>query len=399
VPGTRGAEEVGEGAVRLAAPRSVPSARLRLSCFTAAAFAVLGVYLPFWPAWLASRGLSIEQIGTLTMAGAWVRGLSLPAWAHFADRSGRRKPWVVALAALSVLAFVPFGFAGSFAALLGLTLAFSAFHAAVHPLGENLTVLLAREKTLSYGSVRVWGSLAFLVVSTAAGVALDGGRERVAFALVLGGLVLTALAALALPDLVAPPPPRASRAPLREVLVERPIVAVLLGSGVLQASHAMYYVYGTLHWSAAGHSKSTIGMLWAEGVVAEVVLLFAAGPLLRRFRDESLMALAIAGGTVRWAALGLSADLAVLAGTQWLHALSFAAAHLATMGFLARAVVPERSATATSLYGMFNIAAHALTILAITPVFDAHGGAAFFPMIALAALGGSLAIAGMRRAA
>ena len=130
-----------------------------------------------------------------------------------------------------------------------------------------------------------------------------------------------------------------------------------------------------------------------------MLLIYAASPLLRRFGDVKVMVIAVFGGAIRWTVLGTTTDLAALAAVQWLHALSFAAAHVATMGYIARAVPADRSATATSLYGTFNIAAHALTILAITPVFDAHGGSAFLPMIGVAALGGALAAHGMRRSA
>jgi MFS transporter, PPP family, 3-phenylpropionic acid transporter len=375
------------------------STRVRLSLFTASSFATLGVHLPFWPAWLEARGMSTVQIGTLTMAWAWTRGLTLPVWAHFADLSGRRKPWVIALAWLSLLAFSPFTFAREFEGLLALTIVFAAFYSAVHPLAENVVLLATREGKLSYGSVRMWGSISFLVVSRCAGDVLDGGHEERAYSLVLAALAFTAIVAFALPDVAAAPAVRRAKMPIREVLSHKPLLAALVGSGVLQASHAVYYVFSTLHWSAAGHSKSTVGTLWAEGVVAEVLLIYLASPLLRRFGDVKLMAIAVLGGAIRWTVLGTTTDLAALAAVQWLHALSFAAAHVATMGYIARAVPADRSATATSLYGTFNIAAHALTILAITPVFDAYGGSAFLPMIGVAALGGALAAHGMRRTA
>jgi PPP family 3-phenylpropionic acid transporter len=131
-------------------------------------------------------------------------------------------------------------------------------------------------------------------------------------------------------------------------------------------------------------------------VVAEVVLFVFATQILRRWSAAQLMALAAVGGILRWTALGLSSDMYVLAGVQWMHALSFAAAHVATMSFIGHAVPPERSATAQSLYSAFNIAAHALTVGAITPVFAEHGGRAFLPMALLSIGGGALAAYGMR---
>jgi PPP family 3-phenylpropionic acid transporter len=368
----------------------------RLSLYLAAAFSFLGVNIPFWPAWLEGRGMTTAQIGALSASWAWSRGIASPVWAHFVDRSGRRRIWIVSLGWAAAACFVPFAFSRSFGVLLALTVLLGSVHAPVFPLAENQVVLLERERRLAYGPVRVWGSIGFLAAATLAGTMLDDGRGERTYALVLATLVLGALASLAIPETTTPPPPVARKLPLRDVLSQRTLVLALAGSGIVQASHAPYYVFSTLHWKAAGHSTTAIGALWSEGVLAEMVLFLAASRLVGRFGPVRLMQAAVAGALLRWTALASSTDVAVLAGVQWMHALSFGAAHVATMSFLGRAVPQERSATAMSVYGMFNIAAHVLTVAAITPVFDLHGGLAFLPMGALAALGGGLAIAGMR---
>ena len=43
-------------------------------------------------------------------------------------------------------------------------------------------------------------------------------------------------------------------------------------SALIQGSHALYYGFSTIHWTAAGLSPGVIGLLWAEGVVVEVLL-------------------------------------------------------------------------------------------------------------------------------
>ena len=49
-----------------------------------------------------------------------------------------------------------------------------------------------------------------------------------------------------------------------------PGVAQIDPGSLLQASHAVLNGFSTLHWRAAGSSESMIGVLWAEGVVAEI---------------------------------------------------------------------------------------------------------------------------------
>ncbi len=47
--------------------------RLRLALFYGASFAAIGISLPYWPVWLAARGLAPSEIGLLLAASFWPR--------------------------------------------------------------------------------------------------------------------------------------------------------------------------------------------------------------------------------------------------------------------------------------------------------------------------------------
>jgi PPP family 3-phenylpropionic acid transporter len=63
---------------------------VRLAWYYAAAFAVIGVSMPFWPLWLKSRGLSVEDIGLVVAIGIAAKALANPLIASTADRMGER---------------------------------------------------------------------------------------------------------------------------------------------------------------------------------------------------------------------------------------------------------------------------------------------------------------------
>lgn len=370
-----------------------------MAAFFAISVAMLGVFIPFWPAWLEARGASKLEIGRLVAAWAWSRGIAGLLLAYVVDRSGERRRWILGLSIASTLSFVPFGFASGFPALLALTVVFGALHAQVIPLGENMILFESRRLGFSYAGVRWFGSLSFLVVSVLTGWLLEGGHAERAWTLALGFLALTCVGAMALPkhcEDAPAAPPRRPRSPLRELVRRRSLLAVLTGLGVLQAAHAVYYAYSTLHWSAAGHSTTTIGWLWAEGVLAEIVLFAAVGAGRVRISERGLLLAAVAASLLRWSVLAGTTELTWLAATQWLHAFTFAAAHLAAMGYLARHVDVALSATAQSVYASVNIAVHAIAVDRSATLYAAHGGDAFWPMLPLAAIGGAVAWLGMR---
>lgn len=362
----------------------MPGDAVRLSFFYVAFFVFGGIHMPFWPVWLAAKGIDAAGIALILSTGIGVKVVVNPLIAHFADRSGARRSIMLALIAGATVCFAAFFFVDGFAPILFVNLVFLAFWAPVMPLGESLTLLAARARGFDYGRVRLWGSLAFVAAAAGAGVLLAGRPGESVLYLLLPAAVLMLLAVAAVPDARAPA--ATGRFAALELLGSRPFLTMLLACTLAQASHAAYYAFATLHWQASGHSEAVIGALWAEGVVAEVVL-FAAGPaVLRRCSPAALIVLAGAAGIARWAALAASAALPVLILAQALHAFTFGAAHLGAIHFIARHVSPSVSASAQSLYSATVMGLGiGIAIFAVGPLYTVSPAGAFFAMIVLSA--------------
>ncbi len=293
---------------------------------------------------------------------------------------------MVLLAAITLVGMALFALADRFWMLMGLSLVTGATFAAILPLGEALALQATRAQRLSYGRVRLWGSIAFIVAAIGAGRALQASGPEIVLPLLLLALGLTVASCLALPD--RPRAPRGLPLGLARLLRQPGLVAFVLAAGLIQASHVVYYGFATLHWRAAGHGEAVIGWLWAEGVLAEVVLFAFAGAVLRRLPPLPLLAVAGGLATLRWAATALSSDLVVLLAAQALHAASFGAAHLATVHYLRDQTPPALHASAQGFYAAIG---GALLSGLLTPVagwlYGAAGGAAFWAMAVVALLG------------
>jgi PPP family 3-phenylpropionic acid transporter len=372
---------------------------VRLAAFYGAVFAVVGVQLPFWPVWLEAQGLDAGEIGLLIAASFWPRVITSLLIPHHADRLGERRRPMVLLAAITLFGVALFALADRFWMFMGLSLVTGATFAAILPLGEALALQEAHEHRLSYGRVRLWGSITFIVAAIAAGRALQQSGPEVVLALLLLTLGMAVVTCLALPE--RPPAARAGMPLGLDRLVRQPgLVSFVLASGLIQASHVVYYGFATLHWRAAGHGGAVIGWLWAEGVVAEIVLFACAGTILRRLSALQLLVLAGGLSVLRWAATALSTDLAVLIPAQTLHAASFGAAHLATMHHLRDHTPPELQASAQGFYAAIG---GALLSGLLTPIggwlYGRTGGEAFWAMAAIALVGTIAAVRLMRRKA
>ena len=152
-------------------------------------------------------------------------------------------------------------------------------------------------------------------------------------------------------------------------------------------------MFGTIHWREAGLPDDVIGALWAEGVLAEIILFAFSGAVLARISPIRLMYIAAIGGIVRWVILANTTDIGVLFATQWLHGLTFGAAHLAAMHYMLQTVPEHMSASAQSLYSGFAIGlVMGLTMLVAGGLYENFAGGAFYTMIGLSAAGGAAAI-------
>lgn len=384
------------------------AARLRtvgaLAGFYVASFSVLGVYMQFFPVWLQdARGCSAADV-TEVLAGQIVaRTVAGPLWARRVDAHGRPRSVLRLLAAASVLAFAAFLLAhGKLALFLGSTL-FGLCYPPMHPILDALTMRTCTPLGVSFGRVRIWGSVAFLTAIVGVGMALPGlngdGAQRAAaapwvFGITLSALIATAAAAVALPDARALP---ARRAPLRELLSSGWFLVFLVGAGLIQGSHAAYYNLSTLHWRDHGVGADRASVLWAEGIVAEIVLFALARRALQDWRPTTWLLLGAAGAAVRWCVLAATTSVPLLLATNWLHAASFGCTFLGSLQFIQRRVADDRQATAQGLLGAACSGVFtALGALLAGRLYEQSPARAFGAMAAMAAAGG-LAILVLRQ--
>ena len=383
----------------LALPAAAPwrygsrvSPALRLSLFYATIFGLVGMHLPFWPVWLAGRGLDAAEIGLVTAAGQLVRALATPAIGSLADRAQDRRTVMVSLTVMALAAGSAFYVSQGFWAILFVTVLLTISHGALGPLIENLTMLVTTAKGLSYGRVRSLGSVAFILMAIGGGFIMDGRSSETVLAVVVIWLVLTVAAAFVLP---VPPPvphgvPRGEALPLlRQPMFRWLLLAVTL----IQSSHAVYYAFGTLEWRRLGIPDGVIGALWAMGVAGEVVFFVFAHSVLKRVTPLTLLALSGAGGVVRWMLMPVVTAWPLLMAVQLLHIATFACCHLAMMTIFSRAIPITHSATAQGLSASMAMGLGMGSMMALAGVlFTAFGADAYRFMAVVAGLGIAAAV-------
>lgn len=374
---------------------AIVSPALRMSLVYGALFATVGVHLPFWPVWLAGRGLSASEIGLVIATGFVMRGVTAPWIGSLSDRAPDRRIVLGIAAGAALLAGVLFHFSSGLASILAVSAIMSIAFGAVGPLCENLAMLLATARAFDYGRVRALGSTAFVIAAVAGGWFLAGRSSEAVLAMVVALLGLVAASCLVLP--AAPPaPPATARGEVAPLLRQPMLLWLLAAVTLIQCSHAFFYGFGTLEMRRMGIPEGVIGILWSCGVLGEIVLFWRGQAVLRRLDPVALVAIAGLGGVLRWSLMMLTAAIPVLALVTFLHALTFACCHLGMMILIARAVPVSHSATAQGLFtAIANSFGMGVAMAFAGWLYAVFGALGYAGMAAMAAAG--LGAAGMVR--
>jgi PPP family 3-phenylpropionic acid transporter len=277
------------------------------------------------------------------------------------------------------------------------------------PLGEALGLRASLWHGFAYAPVRAAGSVAFLIVNVAAGAAIASAGAAPIIWMVAAGLLVTAALGALHPGGGAPPSretggaDRARRGELRRLVGAPAFLAAALTIAAGQASHSVYYVYSVLDWRAQGIGATTIGGLWAFGVVTETALMLGPGRAwVARLGSAGAMAIAALAGMLRWGSMAFAPPLPLLWPLQVLHALTFAIAHLGFMAFVAAAVPPRLAGSAQgAAVGAVTGLAMAGAALGGAAIVERFGTSAAYGLsaaLSAASLAGAMALARFWRA-
>ena len=298
----------------------------RLSGFYFFYFASLGALVPYLSLYLKTHGYSALQIGVLvgTIPATKIFAPYIIGWLADIDGRGMRiVRWANFLAVLVfALVFLHSGFYWLALVLTG----FSFFWNSALPQFEATTLNHLGDHVHHYSNIRLWGSLGFIVM-----VVLLGEWFETASIDNLLGILLGLLLAIWLASLLAPSAPCRhdhEHVAIVHVIRQPVVLAFLVICFLMLLSHGPYYTFYTIYLEDHGYSRRLIGLMWAVGVIAEVVMFLLLPRFFSRLGVRFLLLLTFALTSLRWLLIGFfPSHLVVLLFAQLLHAFSFGVFH------------------------------------------------------------------------
>jgi PPP family 3-phenylpropionic acid transporter len=360
-------------------------------------FGALGIFLPYFSLWMVAHGLSPTAATRVIALTPLMSLVSPPLVGLWAD-ARRLRGWLLRAGSVATwLAFLGFFWARARWELVATTALFAFCRAPLTPLIDATALDRARRDGISYGRLRLWGSLGFLVAVAGAGVLAEQAGLPVLIVATTVILALVALCALALPA----PPPESHREVVGawlHLLASGEwwifFAAVMLG----QVATAAYDSAFSLHLSRLGFGGRFIGIAWATGVAAEIGFMALSARLLEHLGAARLFALSLLAAVVRWSLLArVTAPLLILC-LQPLHGITFGLFWVSAV-----TLVRERGRAApTAAQGLFAAALGGGSVVGMNlagALLEAGGGRTLYSAAALAAAAGTACAAWYARRA
>ena len=171
-------------------------------------------------------------------------------------------------------------------------------------------------------------------------------------------------------------------------MIRQPVVlAFLLVCFLMLVSHGPYYTFYSIYLEIHGYSRGMIGLLWAIGVMAEVIVFLLIHRILLTVDLRRLLLITFALTAARWVLIGYFIDnLSVLFFAQLFHAFSFGVFHAVSISLVHRFFIGRHQGRGQALYASLSFGAGgAVGSLLSGLLWDQIAHAALFTLAAIVA--------------
>jgi len=305
-------------------------------------FGVLGIFLPYFNLYCYHLDFSGLQIGILSALRSVAMVLFSLLWSILADRLQIRRRLYILCSFISTAIWVFYLYTTDFTAMLIITALYVIFYAPLISFLEAFTMDVLGEEKKSYGRIRVWGSLGFILVVVAIGKIIDLYSIAIILVLILGGSLLQSVISVRLPDIKIEK--RKYFTSGIKFFLKKRILAFLFCAFLMLVSHGAYYGFFSIHLENLGYGNTFIGMAWALATVAEILVMIKSDAIFRRFSLENVLAFSFMAATVRWFALFFATSPVAILLVQVFHAVTYGTFHMASILYI-DSLTPDEAKT------------------------------------------------------
>ncbi len=349
------------------------------------------IIISFLPIYLAFKGLSGTEIGWVLAIGPLASIISQPFWGYLSDKYKTVK-WVLIMSIIFMLIFsILFFQMNTLIFILIFGALFYFFSSPVGALSDSLAQRQADLKNISFGSIRMWGSIGFGLSSLLIGQLLDyiGVQMMIWPYLILGSILL--ILAFTIEDVKVTEDPVTS-SDFITLLKHKPFVLFLITLALITVTHRANDSFIGLYIQEIGGSESLVGIAWFIALVSEALIFAFAYKWFIKKHALNYLILASLIYAVRWLLMSYTTEAYFILVLQLLHGLSFGIFYVASFDFVTR-LIPEKLHASGHLifYSMFFGLSGIIGSLSGGFMIENLGGSTLYIAMSFLALLGAIA--------
>ena len=297
-------------------------------------FGVMGVFLPYFNLYCFHIGLDGMQIGLLSSVRS-VTAIIFPLIiGALAERLNRKKIIFVSCCFISTAAWSGFFRTTDFVPMLVIVLFYGAFYSPIISFLEALTVDVLGSQKQSYGKVRVWGSISFILTVTLMGRVIDAFPISIIITAIFAGSFIQSLLSIPLPFRQGSSKTLTGTG-LNEFMKKRVLVFLFCAFFML-VSHGGYYGFFSIHLEKLGYDNSFIGAAWALASAMEILSMTFSKSIFKHFSLERVLIFSFFVAALRWLLLFTAVSPVLILFSQMLHAVTYGTFHMAGILYIDR---------------------------------------------------------------
>lgn len=312
-------------------------------------FISVATIAPYIYLYFKKIGLTGTEIGIIAAVGPLIVLIGQPLWGIIADKTQKARTvlsiaiFITMISSLFYLGFIQFW------GLIFVSIIYTLFNTPIIPLTDTATLEFVSQHQLSYGKIRVWGSLGY------AALVIVIGKLSQVFGLVWI-FPIYAFVMLIIFILSFQLPKYKTHfeyhflGGITKLMSNNRYVLFLIAIFLLTATNSANVVYFGIYIDQLGGTTTLLGLAWMIAALSESFIFLFSHQILTRVTPLHCLILAAAGSVLRWFLYTIIQNPILLVFLQPLHALSFGCYYLGSIHFVKQESPPGWMATGQTIF-------------------------------------------------
>lgn len=270
-----------------------------------------GFFYPFFSLYLQKIGLVESRIGFILSITPILAIITNPIYSKICTNMKITKKVLGIITVLEAIVIIAVGFSTNFYLVSALAVLLAVFGSCHYGLMDSLTSIYASEKGITYSSIRVFGSISYIVATSVGGIIIDNIDYNVCFIISGAMFIISGLMYALIKPLDNDKEQEKTKGSYKEIFKNKALMIFILFYILLEATSFSADHFLALYLESRGLSEKNYGFVYSYFVLIEVIMLLVLNKFFKKTSSEKLLLIATIAFIIRMAVNYLALPLSL----------------------------------------------------------------------------------------